>query len=93
MHVKKRLLAAMIAAAIALSGLGVAPAQAKTADTGTVKITVLAKDGTPLPGVDVEFGPAGRVWDEGTTNANGVYKTGEFRPGTYRVGVGGNDWK
>jgi hypothetical protein len=91
MHVKKRLLAAMIAAAIALSGLGVAPAQAKTADTGTVKITVLAKDGTPLPGVDVEIGD----YNFGDTNAKGVFKSRELEPGIYdvKVEVRANTWQ
>ncbi|MBK7820305.1 MAG: carboxypeptidase regulatory-like domain-containing protein [Tessaracoccus sp.] len=86
---KKAILAAALAVALALTGVGVMPAHAKTDATGTVKITVQTAGGAPVAGVDVSLDGDGiddwehDSWAYGETNASGVFQTGELAPGDY----------
>ena len=73
--------------ALALTAIGVTPAFAATETTGTVKFTVTAPGGTPLPDVYVTVQGTGDTWDysSGYTSSSGVFTTGELTPGTYDV--------
>jgi hypothetical protein len=92
---KKSILATVLAVALALAGVGIMPAQAKTADTGTVKVTVKTESGAPIPDADVNFTPVEvdnptwefEQWASGHTDKSGVFQTGELASGTYDVSV------
>lgn len=80
------------ALAISLTAVGIAPASAMTADTGTVSVKVVAPGGTPIPdawvtvnGVDVDWNGPYNTSDDGITSASGIFKSVELSPGTYDV--------
>ncbi len=94
---RKPLRTAAIAAvlALALTAVGVTPAVAKTADSGTVSIKVVAPGGTPIPKAYVSFTQVEvdttnyyNTWSSGDTDTSGVYKSDELAPGTYDVTAG-----
>lgn len=83
--------------ALALAGVGMTPAQAKTADTGTVKITVKAGDQV-LASADVSLSATDVDWENayakglktgasGETDNKGVFPSPELAPGTYEARV------
>ena len=92
---KKSILATVLAVALALTGVGMTPAQAKTAGSGTVKITVKTESGAPvsdvyvnLSGIDVDNPDYAYLeWASGETDKSGVFQTDELAPGTYNLTV------
>ena len=84
---KRLALAAVTAAALALGGLGVVPATAVTASTGTVSVTVTGPGGVRLPDVGVGIAPLGEngIWQSGTTAANGGFTSADLDPGRYQI--------
>ncbi|MGP7961537.1 carboxypeptidase regulatory-like domain-containing protein [Sanguibacter sp. A247] len=79
---KRLTLAAVSAVALALTGFGIAPANAATATTGHVTVKVTAVGGGLIENawIELEGDTAGAY---GSTNASGTYTTDELAPGTY----------